>query len=642
MARADRKIGEIVVPSGYKEALACVKKNSSVLYRKPRDQYHQQVNVGIETGAKMTKYKQYIMSLLADRIGKEETERFASIFCVTGLVPDPTGSMGALKVSDEMPLLVKHILCMVTAMAKKVYGLDPVFHNYPVNAESSVTWPYYLRGAEGVLVKKAYHETYLQHGPRIREELDRMDLAALHSSEYHLPIWFIGTTGLRIQPRSMKEVFWQGNQIVKVTIKPNRVTNWLGDEVDANMDVPGSQLDKTGKGRGVAAQSSSSNQLLSEITAPIREALYQKAYWHSCDWIASWKQVHTSLLALGISPKDIIAESTDFSRMDGTMRRPFMEALLEGVRRAGWPRAFLNLKRMIEFSPMLCPCDSKSAPSSESFARMLGMETDQEFKEYDAGHHSGSGDTDFDNGIYGGSAMTTVEIWAGNLPCKGYSKDMQPGEELISVFERFIDERWNTYFECIPTPGDKVVPVGNKGDDNVNVHFSVQASVAFANALADTAPYLNVTPEPRTTFLGNIFYKDGTGTAAEDNFFANNLCPEHGTQDRPYAIPLGIPARNQRYATNELCVEHLMPVLEEATAKFYGDTWTHLAELAPLPAAMPQPINAAEVNFLYDHSVLSYKYLHEGDIRTELVLATGAYFYVPAEEIERIYNMFRR
>lgn len=642
MRPTQRTIGKIDVPSGFREALAMVKKNSSVLYRKPRDLYHQQLNVGIETGAKATRWKQYMMELLADRIGKDESERFASLFCVTGLVPDPTGSMGALQTDETMPQLVKHILCMITAMAWKVYGLDPVFHNYPVNAESSVTWPYYLRGAEGVMIKKAYHETYLKYGTRIRDELEREDWAALHSAEYHLPIFFIGTTGLRIQPRAMKEVFWEGNKVVKVVIKPNRVTNYLGEEVWANMDVPGSDLDKTGKGRGVAAQSSSSNQLLSEITAPIREALYQKAYWHSCDWQQSWTQVYKSLIALGWAADDILPESTDFSRMDGTMRRPCMEAILEGARRAGWSKAFLVLKRKIEFSPMLCPCDSKSAPPDQSYARLLGAEDDDHIEEYDAGHHSGSGDTDFDNGIYGGSAMTTIEIWAGNLACPGYSRDMAPGEELILLFKKWLDSRWDTYFECIPSPGDKVVPVGNKGDDNVNVHRGASASVAFANALKDTAPYFNIAPEPRTTFLGNIFYRDGTATAAEDNFFVNNVSPERGTQNRPYAIPLGIPARNARYATNPFCVEHLMPVLEQATAKFYGETWTHLAEMAQMPADVPQPINAAEVNFLYDHSVLSYKYLHEGDIRTELILATGAYFFVPAEEIEQIYNIFRR
>lgn len=639
--RLDR-IGNVNVPNGWDEALMMIKKQSNVLHRKPHDQYHQKINEGVETGAKFTAFKQELMSNLAQRIGKEDAERFASLFCVTGLVPDPTGSMGALQTDEAIPPLVKHILCFVTALSKKVYGLEPVFHNYPVNAESSTTVPYYARGADGVFIKKAYHQTYMDHGPRIKEELATQNWKALHSCEYHLPIFFTGTTGLRIQPRGMKEVFWSGYKIVKCVIKPNRVTNWKGDEVDANMDIPGSDLDKTGKGRGVAAQSSSSNQLLSEILSPVREAMYQKGIWHASDWVEVWAQVFKSLQALGFSQKDIIAESTDFSRMDAHMRRPFMEAILEGMRRAGWSDAVLILKRKIEFSPMLCPCDSKTAPPEDSYARMLGRENDETVTEYDAAHHSGSGNTDMDNGIYGVSSMTVVELWAGNIRCPGYSRDLPADERLIQLFEKWIDDRWDTYFECIPTPGDRMCPVGNKGDDNVNVHLGTQASLAFAAALKDAAPYLDIAPEPRTTFLGNIFNPDGTGYAAEDNFLVRHLCPERSVADRPFALPLGTPARNERFCTNPFVVEHLLPVLEQTTAKFYGDTWTRLAQMAPMPEAVPQPINAAEVNFLYDHSVLSWKYAYEGDIRPELVQAVGAFFFVPAADIEKLYTLFRR
>lgn len=628
------------VPNGYREAVARVKK-MSVVNRKPHDKLGQEINKGIFTGPKLTRLKQRVMANVADRCGKEVAERYASLFCTTGLVPSPAGSMGALEQQGEAPLPVKQMLCFITALAKKVYGLDPTFHNFPVNAESSVTFPYYKRDEKGVVVKKAYIETYLEHGKKIRDELEAEDVEGLQSAEVHLPIFFTGTTGLRIQPRGMKSVKWEGNTVVDLTIKPNTVTNWKGVEKQANMDVPGEPLVKIGKGRGVAAQSSTSNLLLGICTAPVRESMYQKALWHSHDWIASWMVSWNAAVALGWAEKEMVGITTDFSRMDGHMSEPFMLALLEGIRRADWSKGFLNLKKWIEFSPMLCPCDEKDAPDDDSFARLLGSEANGHIRTFDAGHHSGSAGTDVDNGILGVSCMTVIQMYAGNVRCPGYTRDAQPGEHLIEVFATWIDTHWSTYFEGIPTPGDKACSVGNKGDDHITLHADQAALKRTEAALKACAPFLDISVEPAMNFLGNELHAGGTGYASDAKFYDNNLDPETSIQERPYWM-VGMPARMEHYQSNPLVVEHLLPALEQATAEVYGETWTRLAAMVPPPSIPPQPINAAELNFVYDHSVLAYKYLHEGDIRPEFVEATGAYLFVEAEVVETIYNIFRK
>lgn len=631
---------DVEIPASYREALARVKK-TSLTHRKPRDKFGQYVNNGIKTGPQLTKLKLEIMSQLADRCGKEVAESFSSIFCTTGLVPDPTGSMGRLEIEGDPPLIVQQAFCMIEALAWKVYQLDPVFHNFPTNAHSSVTFPYYVRDEKGVVIKKGYAATYQEHGERIRDELGSMDLKALHSAKYHLPMFFSGTTGLRIQTRAMKEVHWQGNTVVKTVIKPNRVTNWKGEEVWANMDVPGDDLNHSGKGRGVAAQSTSTNQLLGEATAPVREAMYQKGIWHSHDWIESWGVSWNAAVAIGWDSKLIEGRSSDFSRMDGHMQRPCMTALLNGIRRAGWNEAFINLKQSIEFSPMICPCDSKSAPPADAFARMLGAEEEDSLRQYDAGHHSGSAATDVDNGILGTGIMTVIQMYAGNITCEGYSRTTQPGQALVLIFKAWIDAHWDDYFEGLPTAGNHSFTVGNKGDDHVTLCDSPAAVKRYEEAMRACAPYFDIQLEAKTTFLGCLFVSGGTGFASEAKFYDNNVNPETPITERPY-YPIGIPARIEHYRSNPLVTEHLLPILEQSTAKIYGNTWTRLAQMAQPPAAPPQPINAAELNFLYDPSVLMYKYTHEGDIREELVLATGAYFYVPAEDIEYVYNLFRR
>lgn len=624
-------------PDGIDEAMTQVKQ-LAVVRRQPADRENVPVNTGIFTGPKFDEYRLALLAELHDEVGEDRANDFTDILCTTGMVPNPTSSPQAFEDDQSEPEVVTHTFACVQALARKIYTLPPIYSNVHVNSESSTTFPYYVRGADGVAVKRAYHTSYYNELDRIYDELAAFDLDRLQSNKHHLPMFGCGTTGGRVQVRGMKEVRWQGNRIVEAKIKPNKCHNYLGEEMQMDMDIPGSKIFHTMRGRDIASQSSTTNQLAQEILSPNRNAMYKKGVWHASDWKDSLNR--SRQYAFFLLWKEYTLRTYDFSRMDAHMRRPMFEAYLRGVQDAGWSDAYVNLARWIHFSPMLCPCDVKDAPYNMRFARVYGSERGA-LREFDAGQRSGQWDTDVSNKIYGTSAYFVAGLFAGLLRQGFFSKSLR-GAKLVEMYRDLIDVYWDTFFEGLPARGDSMYIVGNCGDDNEVAFDSVASALKYSNALKLFDPYFEITEESFCNFLGNLHSDDGSSMAFEGKSWTNNLCPEQPIDSprRKDFWPLGMRARDEHYASNPFYSEVLRPILERVTTRFYGSSWFDLVARTPLLRVMPAPKNAAEANFLWDPSVITYKYTAD-EISEEMIEASGAYFSVPAEEVERIHLKFR-
>lgn len=628
---------KVLVPDGLQEAMAMVSR-LAVVRRQPMDIESVPLNVGIFTGPKFDEYRLYIMGLLKNELGEEKANSFADLLCTTGMVPNPTSSPHHLTIDAVEPEIVRHVYACVEALSWKVYGLEPIFSNVHVNSESSTTFPFFLRGADGVAIKRAYHESYMKYADAIYDELSAFDLSKLQSSRIHLPLFGTTYTGGRVQVRGMKEVCWQGDRIVKAIIKPMKCHNYLGVEMAMDMDIPGSKVFHTMRGREISSASMTTNQLAQEILTPIRNAMYEKGVWHASDWGVELKARRSMALAHGWPQFRL--QTYDFSRMDAHMTRPMFESYLRGARRAGWSQAYLNLARWIHFSPVMCPCDMKNAKYEERFTKIYGSEKEQ-LAEFDAGQRSGQWDTDVSNKIYGTSAYMVAAVWSGQF--NSISAPAIKGDKLVQFYRTLIDKKWSSFFDGKPDYGDHCFIVGNCGDDNEIAFDSDDAMKAYNAICRKFAPIFDITEEPFCNFLGNRHSEDGTSMAFEGKCLTNNLSPEQpiNSPRRRDFWPLGMRARDEHYQSNPLYTDVLKPVLDKATSRFYGETWFGLVNKAPVLTALPMPSNAAEANFLWDPSVITYKYTSR-DISDDILLASGAYFSIPAEEAAQLYTLFRR
>lgn len=628
----------VTVPDGYDQAMTLVKQ-MSVVRRQPIDSEYVPLNVGITTGPKFDAYRLYILGLLRAAVGRDRAEDFTDLLCTTGMVPNPTSSPNELNIPDSNAVILQHVYACVQALASKVYSATPIFSNVHVNSESSTTFPYFLRGEEGVAVKRAYHESYCANATRIYDELSAFDLNALQSSRHHLPMFGTTYTGGRVQVRGMKEVEWQGDKIVKAVIKPMRCHNYLGEEVDMDMDIPGTKVFHTMRGRAISSASATTNQLAQEILTPIRNAMYTKGVWHASDWGVELRQRRQIAMASGWS--GFTLRTYDFARMDAHMNKRMFEAYIRGVKDAGWSEAYTNLARWIHFSPIMCPCDVKTAPYSARFTKVYGCERGI-LVPFDAGQRSGQWDTDVSNKIYGTAVYFVCGLWAGLLR-KGVFDQRAIGASAVAMYKNLVDTYWDTFFEGKPTYGDSMFIVGNCGDDNEVAFEDATHAEAYAEACSKLSPTFDITEEPFCNFLGNRHSDDGSSMAFEGKCLTNNLSPEQPITSprRKDFWPLGMIARDEHYKTNPFYTDVLRPVLNTATAKFYGSTWFELVAHAPILKAMPAPKNAAEFNFLWDQSIINYK-ASKDDVSEDFILASGAYFSVSADESRQLYELFRR
>lgn len=598
-----------------------------------------QINAAVYTGPKFDKFRIALLQRLAEDQGKDYAQDHAGILCTTGLVPDPVSTPHALNESIGEPPLVKVVFAFVEALAKRVSQMPPVFSNVHVPSDTNPGFPYYESNVRGALIKRAYLDDYVTHADAIADELTRFSLSELQSSARHLPLFSAGTTGRRLQPRSVKITEWSGSTPIRTEIKPNEVHNWRGEQVSQNMHTDKPNV-YTMRGRSVTGQSATVNMLAQLAFNPMRNAAYTLGIWHASDWGVALAESLQLAEAYGWNRASIVIKSTDFSRMEATMRAPIFEAYLLGLKAGGWSEAFTNLVRWIHYSPLVAPCDSKGAKRSEASARLYGSEDPERWTELDLGQHSGEFDTDLSNKIYGTCYYLVAHLDAGTVVSQHYDPEACNGHRtLVQMAEKVLDEIWPGISSAKPRRGDHAFICGNSGDDNRTIFENAQWAEKYAASLKKYAPYVDITFEATTNFLGETTDVDGQTYASKDKMLTNRVAPENGIEHRPFAA-IGMLYSDQHYATNPEWTSVLRPALQDVSAQFYGVPWFEQAASLPVTAAFPEPRNAMELEFIINPDKLLYKFA-SGDISEQLIESTGLYLSVSLENSEYIYHKFR-